>query len=69
MLTGAFACIYFFKIQGVIVFLACAVFSLAILRFSTRRIDGVTGDVLGLTNELISLLALFVVKFLYLKEV
>ncbi len=66
--TTAIFCVYLFKMKGVILFLLSYAVSLSILRYSVRRIEGVTGDVLGMTNEVITLAVLLIVKFLYLKK-
>lgn len=64
--TAVFA-VYLFGIKGVVLVLLSYAFSLSILRMSVRRIEGITGDVLGLTNEVITLAVPIIVKFLYLK--
>ena len=68
MFSTLFLCVFLFKILGVMLFLLCFAISLTIMRASVRRIEGVTGDVLGLTNEVITLVVLIVVKFLYLNS-
>jgi len=48
----------FMGIKGILVFLGVSIFSLAYRFFFIRKLGGVTGDILGATNELTELLCL-----------
>lgn len=60
MSLTALICLFFYKIKGIILFFLSIVLISLLKNIFKRQLSGITGDLLGTTNEIIAVLLLFI---------